>query len=182
MKKIAIGLVFALILLVAFIPSASAFTAESTGKGAIAKWTIPGSPTTTTIYAFLEETNNGKDGLLSLLIVRVTVGSTPPVKAWIAQADVHFKWNMNHITVTVPIMEFYDGTQALTGHESVTITFDSIPTSLNGPLYTGMAVDGSWKQATAEITLNNINGNPPTQGTFSATTSLIYHGHITVSI
>jgi hypothetical protein len=118
---------------------------QPTNKGAVAKWEIlnidqTGHAGVTDVTATLLQSNNGKDGTLTITVVH-NFGTRQITSTKTVNAD--FKWNMDYLAISVSGMVFPFGSGSMP--HSIVITFNSLPTSSAGNLPSTLSIDGNWK-------------------------------------
>jgi hypothetical protein len=178
MKKNLIVVIIAIMLIsAAFMPIVMAAKVDK-NKGAVAMWEMPNRSENgnTNIYALLTESNNGQDGILHITVVHNSLGRTST-----SEAVTEFEWNMDHITVTVPVMKFPWGTPPATrDHYSITITFEALPKSVGVAPSGDISIDGSWKQANAVLIIDDPSG-AHAYSSYPTSNAYIFHGIATIT-
>jgi hypothetical protein len=186
-KTILVAIMSIIIALVVCVPFASATTLTLTNvKGASALFIIPNDdqtnhPGNSLVYMLLSESNDGKNGQLMVTVIHFANTAHPLVSR--ATASVDFKWNMDHITVSVP-MTF---TGPLSGPHTIDLTFNALPKSQGVTPSGDITIDGSWKSANAGLMIDGNagpHGNLGPDGTpvpFMTDTATIFHGDFTFS-
>jgi hypothetical protein len=186
-KTILVAIMSILVALVVCVPFASATTITLTNvKGASALFVIPNEdqikhPGNSLVYTLLSESNNGKNGQLKVTVIHFANSAHPLVSS--ATESIDFKWNMDHITVSMPMT--FSG--PLSGLHTIDLTFNALPKSQGVTPSGDISIDGSWKSANAGLMIDGnagLHGNLGPDGNpvpFMTDKATIFHGDFTFS-
>jgi hypothetical protein len=172
---------FVIILSMASFASAATTNHQFNGKGAAFQYFASGH----IINAYIVMSDSGKDGTMYVSIQH-------PRGVSVAQSDVAFKWNMNHITAEAIDMDFGltgDTVSGFTGKHNITITWAASGDAIMGQstLDTGhgltLTINGQYKTAQATLDIYDLNaGGHMHMGPYDATWAAVFQGEGEISL
>jgi hypothetical protein len=183
-KKVIVFISLATILTISILASTASAAVSTTeyslnGKGAAGQWVpVAGH----VINAYIVMSDSGKDGTIYVSIQHARGFS-------VAQGNVVFKWNMNHVTVEAKDLLFKSavGSSGFSGLHTIVISWltsgDSVQgqSSLNAGNGVNIGINGQYKLASATMVLDPVGGPHHDDETYYSTFGAVFQGDGSIS-